>query len=87
MSRTIEGCLNRFFYHPTKNYVHFMIEGDNKAYKMFLPSHLRDISMVELSKPGDMIKVIASEPNLAEMESTISSWENLRLSFMFKNGY
>lgn len=87
MNRTIEGCLDRFFYHPTKNYVNFMLRDDSKAYKMFLPSHLLDISMVELSQPGDMIKVVASEPNWAEMDSTISSWENLRLSFIFKNGY
>ena len=88
MSRTIEGFLDRFFYHPTEKYVHFMLREDPKTYKLFLsPSYMCDKTMLELSQPGDKIKVVASEPTLVEMDSTISSWENFRLAFIFTHGY
>jgi len=83
----IEGCISRFFYNSTEKYISFMLRDDNTIYKIKIPtSYMSNVSLIELTKEGDLINVVATEPPLDDSEpSTIVSWNNLALNYILKN--
>ncbi len=83
MTTKLKGCIERFFYHPTENYIRFMFRDEDKMYKINIPPNYKDSYSFELTNTNDIVELEYSQYTMID-EPTLTYWNNGALSHILK---
>lgn len=81
MATKLEGTISRININHASHHVTFMLENDEKMYRLVFGRFLRrlDSQPLDLTQPGDVIAVTYCPSRGDAIDGDIERWENLTL--------